>query len=132
MGLRYPKNMFVLKVCQQNVLYFYRILGFFYNNVYLQKHRVVILFWYKYKTKKYFLRSQENLICFLTISILRRVFSILLVRVIKGFVSVLIRIIGEVFLIRRVTFLKISANCVVYFHIEVNIIVDITKIGVIH
>ena len=65
-----------------------------------------MFFWYKYKTIKDFLRSQENLISFLTISILRRVFLILLVRVIVVFVSVLIRIIGEVFLIRRVTFLE--------------------------
>ena len=73
---------------------------------YLQKHIVVILFWYKYKTIKYFLRSLENLIYFQTISFLRRVFLILLVRVIVGFVSFPIRIIGEVFLIRRVTFLE--------------------------
>ena len=44
MGLRYPKNMFVLKVYQQNVLYFRRIWGFFCNNVCPQKHIVVILF----------------------------------------------------------------------------------------
>ena len=104
MGLRYPKNMFVLKVCRQNVLYFYRIWGFFYNNVCLQKHIMVILFWCKYRTIKCFLHSQENLICFLIISILRKVFLVLLVRVIIAFVFVLIRIVDEVFLIQKVTF----------------------------
>ena len=67
---------------------------------------MVILFWYKYKTIKCFLRSLENLICFLIINILRRVFLILLVQVIVGFVFVLIRIVGEVFLIQRVLFPK--------------------------
>ena len=93
MGLRYPKNMFVLKVCRQNVLCFYRIWGFFYNNVYLRKHKMVILFWCKYKTIKCFLRNQENLICFLIISILRKVFLVLLVRVIVGFAFFRIRIV---------------------------------------
>ena len=69
---------------------------------------MVILFWYKYKTIKYFLRSLVNLIFFLTISILRRVFLVLLVRVIVGFVFFPIRIIGEVFQIWRVTFLLTS------------------------
>ena len=39
-------------------------------------------------------------------TILRMVFLILLVQVIVGFVSFLIRIVGEVFLIQRVTFLE--------------------------
>ena len=105
MGLRYPKNMFVLKVCQQNVLYFCRIWEFFYNNVYLQKHIMVILFWCKYKTIKCFLRNHKNLISFLIISILRKVFLVLLMRVIVRFVFFLIRIVDEVFLIQIVTFL---------------------------
>ena len=67
---------------------------------------MVILFLYKYKTIKCFRRDQENLICFLIINILRRVFLTLLVQVIVGFVSFLIRIVGEVFLIWRVTFLE--------------------------
>ena len=65
---------------------------------------MVILFWYKYKTIKCFLRSLKNLIYFLIVNILRRVFIILLVQVIVGFVFVLIRIVGKVFLIQRVTF----------------------------
>ena len=105
MGLRYSKNMFVLEVYRQNVLYFYRIWGFFYNNVCLQKDIMVILFWCKYKTIKYFLRNLENLICFLIISILRRIFLVLLVRVIVGFVFFPISIVDEVFLIQKVTFL---------------------------
>ena len=82
MGLRYPKNMFFLKVYQQNVLCFCRIWEFFCNNVYLQKRVRVILFWCEYKTIKCFLRYQENLIYFLIINILRRVVLILLMRVI--------------------------------------------------
>ena len=67
---------------------------------------MVILFWYKYKTKKSFHRNLENLICFLIISILRKVFLVLLVRVIVGFVFFLVPIVDEVFLIQRVTFLE--------------------------
>ena len=67
---------------------------------------MAILFWYKYKTIKYFLRSLKKLICFLIISILRKVFLILLVRVIVGFVFFPIRIVDEVFLTRRLTFLE--------------------------
>ena len=74
MGLRYPKNMFVLKVYQQNVLYFGRICGFFCNNVCLRKHIVVIFFWCKYKTIKFFPHSQGNLIYFRIKNILRMVF----------------------------------------------------------
>ena len=50
MVLLYPKTMFVLRVYQQNILYFCRILGFFCNIVYLQKCIKVILFWYKCNT----------------------------------------------------------------------------------
>ena len=106
MGQRYPKNMFVLKVYRQNVLYFCRIWGFFYNNIYLQKHIMVILFWCKYKTIKNFLHNEESLIFFLIISIMRKVFLILLMRVIVSFVFFLFRIVGEVFLIQKVTFLE--------------------------
>ena len=106
MGLRYPKNMFFLKVCQQNVLCFCRIWVFFCNNVYLQKRIMVILFWCKYKTIKCFLHNQENLMYFLIINILRRVFLILLMRMIVIFVFFLIRIVGVVFLIQKVTFLE--------------------------
>ena len=106
MVLRYPKNMFILKVYRQNVLYFCRIWVFFCNNVYLQKRIMVILFWCKYKTIKSFLRSQENLIYFLIINILRRVFLVLLMRVIVRFVFFPIRIVDVVFLIQKVTFLE--------------------------
>ena len=64
---------------------------------------MVIFFWCKYRTIKCFLHSQENLICFLIISILRKVFLLLLVRVIVGFVFFPIRIVDEVFLIQKVT-----------------------------
>ena len=106
MGLRYPKNMFVLRVYQQNVLYFYRIWEFFNNNVYLQKHIVVILFWYKYKTIKCFLCNQGNLICFRITNILRRVILELLMRVIVKSVFFIIRIVGEVFRVQKRTFLE--------------------------
>ena len=106
MGLRYPKNMFVLKVYQQNVFYFCRILGFFCNNVYLQKHIVVTLFWCKYKTIKCFLHSQGNLIYFRITNILFMLFLELLMRVIVEFVFFLIRIVDGVFLIQKVTFLE--------------------------
>ena len=65
----------------------------------------MILFWYKFKTLKSFLRNLENLICFLIISILRKVDLVLLVRVIVGFMFFPIGIVDEVSLIRRVTFL---------------------------
>ena len=67
---------------------------------------MVILFWCKNKTIKYFLRNLENLICFLIISILRKIFLVLLVRVIVGFVFFPFRIVNEVFLIQKVTFLE--------------------------
>ena len=105
MGLRYPKNKFVMKVYRQNVLYFYRIWGFFYNNVYLRKHITAILFWCKYETINCFLRNQENLIYFLILNILRKVFLVLLMRVIVRFVFFLIRIVDEVFLIQKMTFI---------------------------
>ena len=66
----------------------------------------MILFWCKYKTIKRFLRNQENLICFLIINILLRVFLILLMRVIVRFVFFLIRIVDVVFLNQKVTFLE--------------------------
>ena len=106
MGLRYPKNMIVLKVYQQNELYFYRILGFFCNNVYLQKHIMVTPFWCKYKTIIYYLPSQESLIFFRIINILRRVILELLVRVIVESEFFLIHIVDVVFLILKVTFLE--------------------------
>ena len=106
MVLRCPKNMFVLKVYQQNVLYFCRIWVFFCNIFYVQKRIMVIIVWCKNKTIKCFLRSQENLIYFLIIKILRRVFLILLMRVIVRFVFILIRIFDVVFLIQKVTFLE--------------------------
>ena len=68
---------------------------------------MVILFWCKYKTIKCFLRNQESLIYFQIINILRRVFLVLLMRVVVRFVFFLIRIVDEVFL-----FLKNSTNCV--------------------
>ena len=70
---------------------------------------MVILFWCKYKTIIYFLRNLENLICFLIISILRKVFLVLLVRVIVRFVFFPIRIIDEVFLVC----FENSTDCVV-------------------
>ena len=77
MGLLYPKNKFFVKVYQQNVLYFCRILGFFYIIVSLQKHTKVILFWYKCNTLKCFLHNQGNLIYFRIINILYMVFCML-------------------------------------------------------
>ena len=72
----------LLRVYQQNELYFYRILGFFCNNVCLQKHIMVILFWCKYKTIKHSFHSEGSLIYFRIVNILRKVFLELLVRVI--------------------------------------------------
>ena len=66
---------------------------------------MVILFWCKYKTINCVLRNQENLICFLIINILRKVFLALLMRVIVRFVLFLNRIVDEVFRIQKVTFL---------------------------
>ena len=67
---------------------------------------MVILSWYKYKTIKCFLRNQGNLICFLIKYILPRVFLELLIRVFVKSVFFLIRIVGEMFLNQRVTFIK--------------------------
>ena len=106
MGLRYPKNLFVLKVYQQNVLCFCKIWGFFCNNVCPQKHIVVILFCCKYKIIKCFLHSQGNLIYFRITNILRMVVLELLMRVIVEFAFFLIRIVDGVFLIQKETFLE--------------------------
>ena len=106
MGLRYTKNMFVLKVYQQTELYFYRISGFVCNNVYLQKHIMVIRFWCKYKTIIYFLHGQGSLIYFRFINIMHRVFLELLVRVIVESEFFPIHIVDVVFLILKATFLE--------------------------
>ena len=105
MGLLYLKNMFFLKVYQQNVLYFYGKLEFFYNIAYLQKHIKVILFWCKYKTIKRFLHNQGNLIYFPIINILRWVFLELLVLAIVNSVFLLVHIVDVVFVVLKVTFL---------------------------
>ena len=60
MGMLYPKNKFFMKVYQQNVLYFCRILGFFYNIVYLQKHIKIIFFWYKCNTIKKLFHNRKK------------------------------------------------------------------------
>ena len=44
MGQVYPKNMSVLKVYAQNVPHFYRIQGFFCKVVYLQKRKMMKLY----------------------------------------------------------------------------------------
>ena len=58
MVLLYSKNMFVLRVYQQNILYFCRIWGFFCNIVYLQERIKVIHFWYKCNTLRCFPHNQ--------------------------------------------------------------------------
>ena len=67
---------------------------------------MVIFFWCKYKTIKYFLHSQGSLIYFRIINILRKVFLELLVRVIVESEFFLIHIVDVVFLILKVTFLE--------------------------
>ena len=106
MELLYPKHIFLLKVYQQNVLYFYRLSEFFYNIVYLQKHKKVKLVWCKFKTIDCFLHNQGNLIFFRMVNILRRVFLELLLLAIVKSVFFLTHIVDVVFLILRVTFLK--------------------------
>ena len=106
MGLLYPKNKFFVKVYPQIGLYLCRILGFFYNIVYLQKHTRVIHFWYKCKTIKCFLHNQGNLIYLRIINILHMVFLELLVRVIVKSAFFCVHIIGVVFLVLIVTFLE--------------------------
>ena len=106
MGLMYPKNMFFGRVCQQNVLYFYRILGFFYNIFCLQKYIGVILFWCKYKTIKSFLHYQGSLIYFRIKIILRKVFLDLLVLAIVKSVFFGVHIVDVVFLVLIMTFLE--------------------------
>ena len=112
MGLRYPKNMFFLKVYQQKVLYVYRISGFVYNNAYLQKHIMVILFWCKYKTIRYFFHNQGNLIYFQIINILRRVFLELLVLAIVKSGFFLVHIVDVMFLILKIIFLEKLCNLI--------------------
>ena len=112
MVLLYPKNKFFVRVYQQNVLYFCRLLGFFYNIVYLQKHAKVILFWYKCNTIKCFLHNKWILIYLRIISILHMVFLELLVRVIRESAFFRVHIIGVVFLVLIMTFLE-NFYCVV-------------------
>ena len=108
MGLLYPKNKFCVRVYQQNVLYFCRILGFSYSIFCLRIHTKVILFWYRCNTIIYFLRSQENLICFLTINILHKRVLVLLEQVIVKFLYVQVRIIDGLFQVLSKTFLEKS------------------------
>ena len=103
MGQRYPKNMFFVKVYQKNVLYFCRLLGFFYNIVYLQKHTKMIL-WYKCNTVKCFLHNQGSLIFFRIINILHMVFLEQLARVVVESAFFRVHIIGVVFLALILTF----------------------------
>ena len=67
---------------------------------------MVILFSYMCNTIINFLRIQKNLIYFLTINILHKVFLILQLQVIAGFVFVQVHINDEGFLILIVTFLE--------------------------
>ena len=97
MGLLHPQNNVFGRVYQQNVLYFCRILGFFYIIFCLQKHIKVIFFWYKCNTIVCSLHSQKSLISYLIIIILHKGFWVLLVQVIVKFVFFQVGIIDVVF-----------------------------------
>ena len=106
MGLLYPNIKIFVRLYQQKVLYFCRILRFFYNIIYLQKHTKVTLFWYKCNTIKCFLHNQGNLIYFRLMSIVHMVFLELLVRAIVESAFFRVQIIGVVFLVLIVSFLE--------------------------
>ena len=57
-GTAVSKNKFCGKVYQRMLLYFFRLLVFFYSIFHLQKHVGVMFFWYKCNTIICFLHNQ--------------------------------------------------------------------------